>query len=336
MAESSERTRAAPTATSRLSEAALLLRRIEEAVGAVLVGQRLLVERMLIALLADGHLLIEGVPGLGKSLAVAALAKALGLEFRRIQFTPDLLPADLIGTQIFRADRGDFAVKRGPLFAELVLADEINRAPPKVQSALLESMQERQVTIGEQTLPLPRPFLVLATQNPIEHEGTYPLPEAELDRFLFKVNVGYPTRAEEEEVLKRHGHAARSVEVEAVATRAEVAALTTLLDQIYVDGAVVDYLLRIIAATRDPKAAGAGDLASALRLGGSPRASLALLLAAKGRALLHGRDHVLPADVKELAPDVLRHRLLLSFEAEARGLTSDSVLAGLLRHVAVP
>jgi MoxR-like ATPase len=336
MAESSERTRAAPPAASRLAEAAALLRRIEEAVGAVLVGQRALVERMLIALLADGHLLIEGVPGLGKSLAVAALAKALGLEFRRIQFTPDLLPADLIGTQIFRADRGDFAVKRGPLFSELVLADEINRAPPKVQSALLEAMQERQVTIGEQTLPLPRPFLVLATQNPIEHEGTYPLPEAELDRFLFKVNVGYPTRAEEEEVLKRHGHAARGVEVEAVATREQVAALTTLLEQVYVDGAVVDYLLRIVAATRDPKGAGAGELASALRLGGSPRASLALLLAAKGRALLHGRDHVIPADVKELAPDVLRHRLLLSFEAEARGLTSDAVLAGLLRHVAVP
>jgi MoxR-like ATPase len=336
MAESSERTRAAPPAASRLPQAAALLKRIEAAVGGVLVGQRHLVERMLIALLADGHLLIEGVPGLGKSLAVAALAKALGLEFRRVQFTPDLLPADLIGTQIFRADRGDFAVKRGPLFAELVLADEINRAPPKVQSALLEAMQERQVTIGEQTLALPRPFLVLATQNPIEHEGTYPLPEAELDRFLFKVNVGYPTRAEEEEVLKRHGHAARGVEVETVASRAEVAALTTLLDEVYADGAVVDYLLRIVAATRDPKAAGAGDLASALRLGGSPRASLALLLAAKGRALLHGRDHVVPADVKELAPDVLRHRLLLSFEAEARGLTSDSVLAGLLRHVAVP
>jgi MoxR-like ATPase len=336
MAESSERTRPAAPAASRLAQAAALLQRIDAAVARVLVGQRLLIERMLIALLADGHLLIEGVPGLGKSLAVAALAKALGLEFRRIQFTPDLLPADLIGTQIFRADRGDFAIKRGPLFAELVLADEINRAPPKVQSALLEAMQERQLTIGEQTLALPRPFLVLATQNPIEHEGTYPLPEAELDRFLFKVNVGYPTRAEEEEVLKRHGHAARGMEVEAVATRAEVAALPALLDDVYADAAVVDYLLRIIAATRDPKSAGAGDLAGALRLGGSPRASLALLLAAKGRALLQGRDHVTPADVKELAPDVLRHRLLLSFEAEARGLTPDSVLAGLLRHLPVP
>jgi MoxR-like ATPase len=336
MAESSERTRPAAPAASRLAQAAALLQRIDAAVARVLVGQRLLIERMLIALLADGHLLIEGVPGLGKSLAVAALAKALGLEFRRIQFTPDLLPADLIGTQIFRADRGDFAIKRGPLFAELVLADEINRAPPKVQSALLEAMQERQLTIGEQTLALPRPFLVLATQNPIEHEGTYPLPEAELDRFLFKVNVGYPTRAEEEEVLKRHGHAARGMEVEAVATRAEVAALPALLDDVYADAVVVDYLLRIIAATRDPKSAGAGDLAGALRLGGSPRASLALLLAAKGRALLQGRDHVTPADVKELAPDVLRHRLLLSFEAEARGLTPDSVLAGLLRHLPVP
>jgi MoxR-like ATPase len=336
MTESSERTRPAAPATSRLAEAAVLLRRIDAAVSGVLVGQRLLIERMLIALLADGHLLIEGVPGLGKSLAVAALAKALGLEFRRIQFTPDLLPADVIGTQIFRADRGDFAIKRGPLFAELVLADEINRAPPKVQSALLEAMQERQLTIGEQTLPLPRPFLVLATQNPIEHEGTYPLPEAELDRFLFKVNVGYPTRAEEEEVLKRHGHAARGVEVEAVATRAVVAALPALLDDVYVDASIVDYLLRIIAATRDPAGAGANEFAGALRLGGSPRASLSLLLAAKGRALLQGRDHVVPADVKELAPDVLRHRLLLSFEAEARGLTADAVIAGLLRHLPVP
>jgi MoxR-like ATPase len=328
MAESSERAR-------RVAQAAALLKRVEEAVGRSLVGQHALVERMLIALLADGHLLIEGVPGLGKTLAVAALARALGLEFRRVQFTPDLLPADVIGTQIFRADRGDFSIKRGPLFAELVLADEINRAPPKVQSALLEAMQERQVTIGEQTLPLPRPFLVLATQNPVEHEGTYPLPEAELDRFLFKVTVTYPTRAEEEEMLRRHGRMQRETAAPTapVASREEIAALPALLDDVYVDPKIADYLLRIVTATRDPKASG---LDGALRLGASPRGSLMLLLAAKARALLRGRDHVTPADVKELAPDVLRHRLVLSFEAEARGLTPDSVLDELLRRQPVP
>jgi MoxR-like ATPase len=331
MAESSERAR-------RVAQAAALLKRVEEAVGRTLVGQHALVERMLIALLADGHLLIEGVPGLGKTLAVAALARALGLEFRRIQFTPDLLPADVIGTQIFRSDRGDFAIKKGPLFAELVLADEINRAPPKVQSALLEAMQERQVTIGEQSLPLPRPFLVLATQNPVEHEGTYPLPEAELDRFLFKVTVTYPSRAEEEEMLRRQSNMTRhdALAAAAVATRAEIAALPALLDDLYVDPKVVDYLLRIVASTRDPRGAGANGLDGALRLGASPRGSLMLLTAARARALLHGRDHVTPDDVKELAPDVLRHRLVLSFEAEARGLTPDSVLDELLRRQPVP
>jgi len=331
MAESSERAR-------RVAQAAALLKRVEEAVGRTLVGQHALVERMLIALLADGHLLIEGVPGLGKTLAVAALARALGLEFRRIQFTPDLLPADVIGTQIFRSDRGDFAIKKGPLFAELVLADEINRAPPKVQSALLEAMQERQVTIGEQSLPLPRPFLVLATQNPVEHEGTYPLPEAELDRFLFKVTVTYPSRAEEEEMLRRQSNMTRhdALAAAAVATREEIAALPALLDDLYVDPKVVDYLLRIVASTRDPRGAGANGLDGALRLGASPRGSLMLLTAARARALLHGRDHVTPDDVKELAPDVLRHRLVLSFEAEARGLTPDSVLDELLRRQPVP
>jgi MoxR-like ATPase len=320
----------------RVAEAAALLRRVEEAVAHALVGQRALVERMLIALLADGHVLVEGVPGIGKTLAVASLARALGLEFRRIQFTPDLLPADVIGTEIFRQGQGDFTVKKGPVFAELVLADEINRAPPKVQSALLEAMQERQVTIGERTLPLPRPFLVFATQNPIEHEGTYPLPEAELDRFLFKVTLSYPARAEEEEMLRLHGRSARTSAVEPVATREAIAALPALLDDVHVDAKITDYLLRIIAATRDPKTAGAPELAGAIRLGGSPRASLTLLQTAKARALLRGRDHVEPSDVKELAPDVLRHRLVLGFEAEARGLTADSVVAELLRHLPVP
>jgi MoxR-like ATPase len=313
----------------RVAESGALLRRVEQEVGSVLIGQRQLVERMLLALLCDGHVLIEGAPGLGKSLAVAALGRALGLDFRRIQFTPDLLPADLLGTQVFRPDGGDFTVRRGPLFAELVLADEINRAPPKVQSALLEAMQERQVTIGDQSFPLPKPFLVLATQNPIEHEGTYPLPEAELDRFLFKVRVGYPSRAEEEEVLQRHGRAQPPTpqDVRPAATRDELLAARKLLDDVHAEPKVTDYVLRLVAATRESRQ---------LRLGASTRAALALLVSAKGLALLRGRGYVTAGDVKELAPDVLRHRLILAFEAEASGATADSLLAEMLRQVAVP
>ena len=322
----------------RVAEAGALLHRIEEEVAVVLVGQRELVQRMLLALLCDGHVLIEGAPGLGKSLAVAALGRALALEFRRIQFTPDLLPADLLGTQIFRPGSGEFTVRKGPLFAELVLADEINRAPPKVQSALLEAMQERQVTIAEQSWPLPRPFLVLATQNPIEHEGTYPLPEAELDRFLFKVRLDYPARADEEEILRRHGRATPPgpAALKGVATREQLLAARTLLDDVHAEPGILDYVLRIVEATRAPDRAGAGSLASAIRLGASTRAALALLVAAKALAVLRGRAYVTPGDVKELAPDVLRHRLLLGFEAEASGATADSVLAELLRTVAVP
>ncbi len=315
--------------SQRIEQTRALLGRIEEEVGAVLVGQHALVRRLLLALLADGHALIEGVPGLGKSLAVAALGKASGLSFRRIQFTPDLLPADLIGTQIFRPGSGDFTVRQGPLFAELVLADEINRAPPKVQSALLESMQERQVTIADTTLPLPRPFVVFATQNPIEHEGTYPLPEAELDRFLFKVRLTYPDQRDEAEILRRHGRGGSPREVRAVTSRAELLAARDLLDQIHAEQAIVDYILRIVAATRDPAR-------RELRLGASPRASLAMLVAAKGLALLNGRAFVTPGDVKELAPDVLRHRLLLSFEAEAAGTTAEELLMDLLRVVPAP
>ncbi|MBL8841338.1 MAG: AAA family ATPase [Planctomycetes bacterium] len=322
---------AARTAASaaEIAAAAALFQRIEAEVAQVLVGQRALVRRLLVALLADGHALIEGVPGLGKSLAVAALAQASGLAFKRIQFTPDLLPADVIGTQIFRPGSGDFSVRRGPLFAELVLADEINRAPPKVQSALLEAMQERQVTIGEQSLPLPVPFIVFATQNPLEHEGTYPLPEAELDRFLFQVRLGYPERSEEEEILRRHGRGAPARPVQAVTSRAELLAARALLERIHAEPAIHDYVLRLVAATRDPAR-------KELRLGASPRAALALLVAAKAAALLAGRAYVTPGDVKELAPDVLRHRLLLSFEAEAAGRTVDLLLVELLRAIPAP
>ncbi len=324
-----ERVAAESAAQHEIEIAGELFAHIEAEVGTVLVGQQLLVRRLLVALLADGHALIEGVPGLGKSLAVAALAQASGLAFKRIQFTPDLLPADVIGTQLFRPGSGDFTVRRGPLFAELVLADEINRAPPKVQSALLEAMQERQVTIGEQSLPLPVPFVVFATQNPLEHEGTYPLPEAELDRFLFQVRLGYPQRSEEEEILRRHGRGAATRPLQAVATRAELLSARALLDRIHAAPEIHDYVLRIVAATREPTR-------RELRLGASPRASLALLVAAKALALLRGRAFVAPSDVKELAPDVLRHRLLLSFEAEAAGRTVDELLADLLRTVPAP
>jgi MoxR-like ATPase len=325
----------------RVAETGALLRRVEQEVGQVLVGQHLLVQRMLLAILCDGHVLIEGVPGLGKSLAVAALAHALALDFKRIQFTPDLLPADLLGTQIFRPGSGEFTVRKGPLFAELVLADEINRAPPKVQSALLEAMQERQVTIAEQSWPLPKPFLVLATQNPIEHEGTYPLPEAELDRFLFKVRLDYPARADEAEILRRHGRGTpprAATSVKKVATREQLLAARALLDEVYADEKVLDYVLRLVEATRSPQPpyATVNGGARAVRLGASTRAALALLIAAKGLAVLEGRGFVTPGDVKSLAPDVLRHRLLLSFEADAAGATADSVLAELLRAVPVP
>jgi MoxR-like ATPase len=329
-----------PAALERgVADAGALLRRVRHEVESVLIGQGALVERMLLALLCDGHVLIEGVPGLGKSLAVAALGHALDLEFRRIQFTPDLLPADVLGTVVFRPGSGEFSVRKGPIFAELLLADEINRAPPKVQSALLEAMQERQVTIGEQSHPLPRPFLVLATQNPIEHEGTYPLPEAELDRFLFKVRLDYPARADEEEILRRHGRAVpprASETVRKVATREQLFAARRWLDEVYADPKVLDYVLRLVEATRAPEKAGASKLAGAVRLGASTRAAIALLVAAKGRALLEGRAYVTPGDVKELAPDVLRHRLLLGFEVEAAGSTPEQVLAELLRTVALP
>jgi MoxR-like ATPase len=312
----------------RVEQARALFTRVEQEVAGVLVGQPLLLERMLLALLCDGHVLIEGVPGLGKSLAVASLARALALDFHRVQFTPDLLPADVVGTQVFRPGSGEFSVRKGPVFAELVLADEINRAPPKVQSALLEAMQERQVTIGDTTFKLPHPFVVLATQNPIEHEGTYPLPEAELDRFLFKVRLDYPSRDDEAEILRKHGRGVPLPTIAPVANREELLAARALLDEVHADEKVVDYVLRLVTATRVPR--------KSLRLGASPRGALALLVAAKGRALLAGRGYVTPDDVKALAPDVLRHRLLLGFEAEASGATPDDVIADLLRTVAVP
>ena len=283
-----------------------------------IVGQDQLLERMLVALLARGHLLVEGVPGLAKTMAIKTLAQAIGVDFKRIQFTPDLVPADLIGTRIYHQQTGDFQVSLGPVFANLVLADEINRAPAKVQSALLEVMQERQVTIGRETFAAPDPFLVMATQNPIESEGTYPLPEAQVDRFMLKVLVGYPSATEEYVVVERMIRAAERV------------------DTVYVDPGVIQYAVALASATRDPGAVGLPELARYLSFGASPRASINLVLAARALAYLRGRDYVIPMDARELAPDVLRHRMVLSYEALADDVSTDDLLGPLLAAVPLP
>ena len=306
-----------------------------DAVASVLVGRQPLVERLLIGLLTDGHVLLEGVPGLAKTLAVRTVAQALTLQFKRVQFTPDLLPADVIGTQIYNPRTGEFTVKHGPVFTNVVLADEINRAPAKVQSALLEAMQEGQVTIGESTLPLPRPFFVLATQNPIEQEGTYPLPEAQLDRFMLKVLLDYPTKADEAAMLARMGSVDAKTDIPAVLSAEGLAELRGAVDATYLDPAITDYLLDVVRATRVPKEYGL-DLAGLIEFGASPRASLALVRAAKAHAFLAGRGYVVPDDVKRLAPDVLRHRVIVSYEAEAEDLKPDDLIRRVLDHLPVP
>lgn len=312
---------------------AALRERLESAV----VGQRALIDRLIVALLAGGHVLIEGVPGLAKTRAVHALARALDLPFRRIQFTPDLLPADLTGTQVYHPATGEFDARPGPIVTSVLLADEINRAPAKVQSALLEAMQEGQVTIGDRTIVLPDPFWVLATQNPIEHEGTYPLPEAQLDRFLVKLTVGYPDRAAELVMIDLPDTAERSHEPEAPALLgpAEVLALRARAAGTRVAPPIKEYIVDVIRATRDPEAYGLG-LAPLIELGASPRATLALVRAARAHAFLSGRDYVTPHDVKSLAPDVLRHRIVASYEADAEGLTPDDLLKRILDHIRVP
>jgi MoxR-like ATPase len=294
-----------------------------------------MVERLLIGLLTGGHVLFEGVPGLAKTLTVKTLADALDASFQRIQFTPDLLPADVVGTVIYNAATGEFVPRPGPIFAHIVLADEINRAPAKVQAALLEAMQERQVTIGGQTFPLPSPFLVLATQNPIEQEGTYPLPEAQVDRFMLKVSVGYPTRDEEREILRRMSGGAE-IEIDRVATPEEILAARAQIAALYLDDKISDYILDLVDATRRPGEHGLADLVSLIEFGASPRATLALAIAARAHAFLRGRNYVSPDDVKAIAPDVLRHRVLTTFEAEAENLTSDDLVARILESVPVP
>ena len=299
------------------------------------IGQNYMIERMLIGLLTGGHVLLEGVPGLAKTLTVNTLAEAIQLDFQRIQFTPDLLPADLVGTMIYNQRSQDFEVRRGPVFTNIVLADEINRAPAKVQSALLESMQEKQVTIGDTTHPLPRPFLVLATQNPIEQEGTYPLPEAQVDRFMLMVKVGYPTREEERQIMDLMA-TDEPPKVNPVIDGARLQSAREVVDQIYVESSVKDYIVDIVVATRDPKSVGADRLADYIEYGASPRASIFLNRAARAHAFLNGRGFVMPEDIKAVAPDVLRHRLIPSFEAEADERTPESLLQELLDHIDVP
>ena len=299
------------------------------------IGQSYMIERMLIGLLTGGHVLLEGVPGLAKTLTVNTLADAIQLDFRRIQFTPDLLPADLIGTMIYNQRTQEFQVRQGPVFTNIVLADEINRAPAKVQSALLESMQEKQVTIGDQTYPLPRPFLVLATQNPIEQEGTYPLPEAQVDRFMLMVKVGYPSKAEERQIMDLMS-SDEPAKINPVIDAAQLVSAREVVNQIYIENSVKDYIVDIVVATRDPAAAGAPQLADYIEFGASPRASIFLNRAARAHAFLNGRGFVMPEDVKAIAPDVLRHRIIPSFEAEADERTSESLLQELLDHIDVP
>ncbi len=318
-----------------IKESSAFVYRLREEVGKVIVGQRYVIDRLLIGLLSNGHVLLEGVPGLAKTTSVKTLADTIHATFRRIQFTPDLLPADLIGTLIYNPRDGEFTTKKGPVFANIILADEINRAPAKVQSALLEAMQERQVTIGDETFDLPSPFLVLATQNPIEQEGTYPLPEAQVDRFMLKLSVDYPTREEERLILDRMASTQAAPSVSAIVSPEDILAARKHVDSVYIDDKVKDYIIDLVIATRDPKAFGL-DLAPLIQYGGSPRATLFLTLAAKAQAFIDGRAYVTPQDVKTIGADVLRHRVTVSYEAEAEEVTSDEIVRRIFDGVPVP
>jgi MoxR-like ATPase len=300
-----------------------------------IIGQDEMIERLLIGLLTGGHVLLEGVPGLAKTLTVRSLAEAIHATFERIQFTPDLLPADVVGTMVYKQNTGEFTPRKGPIFANIVLADEINRAPPKVQSALLEAMQEHQVTIGGETFRLPEPFLVLATQNPIEQEGTYPLPEAQVDRFMLKLRVGYPRKDTEKEIMRRMAGQSL-VTLDVVATPAEIFAAREAIFGLYMDEKIEDYIVDLIQATRDPAEYGLRDLAPLIEYGASPRATIYLAVCARAHAFLRGRGYVLPEDVKAIGPDVLRHRIITSFEAEAEDVTSDDIVGRVFAAVDVP
>lgn len=304
--------------------------------GRVVVGQRYMIKRLLIGLLADGHVLLEGVPGLAKTLTVSVLSEAIGTDFQRIQFTPDLLPADLLGTLVYNQKKGTFSIKKGPIFTNIILADEINRSPAKVQSALLESMQERQVTIGEETFPLDDPFLVLATQNPIEQEGTYPLPEAQVDRFMLKIGVEYPTRDEEMEIMRRMARTDERAEIRSVATPEQVLRARDVINELYIDERVEQYIVDLILASRDPAAYGMDDVTNLVEYGASPRGSINLNLAARAHAFLQHRAYVTPEDVRAVALDVLRHRIVMTYEAEAEQVSSADIVDRILNAVEVP
>jgi MoxR-like ATPase len=312
-----------------------LVQGVTREVGKRVVGQEYMVERLLISLLTGGHVLLEGVPGLAKTLTVRTLAETIHTTFQRIQFTPDLLPADVLGTQIFDQSTGSFSVKRGPIFANIVLADEINRAPAKVQAALLEAMQEKQVTLGGQTFRLEEPFLVLATQNPIEQEGTYPLPEAQVDRFMLKLRIGYPSRDEEKEIMRRMA-SGDPIPIRAVAQPGAILEARHRITELYMDERIVDYIVDIVHATRMPAEAGMKDLAPLIEFGASPRATIALAQASRAHAFLRGRTYVTPDDIKAIAPDVLRHRVLTTYEAEAEEVTSDDIVKRILDTVEAP
>jgi MoxR-like ATPase len=318
----------------KIEEKHLLVNSIKNEIGKVLVGQRELVDGLLIGLFTKGHILIEGVPGLAKTSAVKALADTVQADFKRIQFTPDLLPADLVGTEVYRPKTGEFTIKKGPIFHNIILADEINRAPSKVQSALLEAMQERQVTIGESTFPLADPFLVLATQNPIEQEGTYPLPEAQVDRFMLKLIIDYPDKTEEKEIMKRVGFE-DAAEVRRVIDPKQLDEIVSLIKSIYVDEKLKDYIVDIVFATRNPKDYQI-DIANYVQFGASPRATIFLSLVARAYAFLQGRAYVTPQDVKTIALNVLRHRIILTYEAEAEDITSDQIIGHIFDSVEVP
>ncbi len=320
--------------TEKVRGESLFVEELFNEIGKVIVGQRYILERMLVGLLADGHILLEGVPGLAKTLAVKTIASTIDAKFQRIQFTPDLLPSDLIGTLIYNPKASEFTVKHGPIFANIILADEINRAPAKVQSALLEAMQEKQVTIGEHTYPLPSPFLVLATQNPIEQEGTYPLPEAQIDRFMLKLSITYPSREEEKAILERKMQLDQPVSK--IIDPARIETVRGVVREVYMDEKIKNYILDLVFATREPEKFNLSDLRKLISYGASPRATIALSAAAKAYAFLKGRGYVTPEDIKSIGPDVLRHRIIPSFEAEAENKKSDDLLRQIFDVVEVP
>ncbi|MDR0590696.1 MAG: MoxR family ATPase [Puniceicoccales bacterium] len=320
---------------NKIREASSWVSLLRDEMGRVIVGQRYMIDRMIVGLLANGHILLEGVPGLAKTLTVKTLAATIQADFRRIQFTPDLLPADIIGTLIYNQREGSFEVKKGPVFAHIVLADEINRSPAKVQSALLEAMQEKQVTIADQTYPLPSPFIVFATQNPVDQEGTYPLPEAQVDRFLMKLNIDYPDMEQEKQILRAMGKSQPNTEVRAVINPDTILVSRKLLDEMYMDEKICDYIVKIVFATRKPSDFGL-TMDNYIEFGASPRATIALAMASRAWAFLQGRGYVTPQDVKSIAMDVLRHRMVVTYEAEAENVKSESIITKILNTVPVP